>query len=141
MSRSVIWVRWRRIAGARQINDYLHLRVNEFSLLRSGLNQCDDLDNKRYELVVRDALAESQGFSALVITDKRGVVRFNRIAAKNSNRFVLPYSLQNTQFFPADEFRALHEDYQHWQAQLPDFRKSKNRLFMEAIALEQRGED
>ncbi|MCV6609950.1 MAG: diguanylate cyclase [Amphritea sp.] len=127
-------------AGARQINDYLHLRVNEFTLLRSALDQCEKLNDKRYELVARDALAKSQGFSALVVTDKLGIVRFNRIAAKDSNRFVLPYSLKNTQFFPADKFRSLVDGYNQWQQRLPQLRKTKSNLFMEAISLEQRGE-
>ena len=126
--------------GARQINDYLQLRGNEFVLLRSALNQCEDLDSKGYELVVRDALIKSPGFSALVVTDSNGIVRFNRIAAKENHRLSLPSSLRKSQFFTADELRALVEDFAQWQQGLPDLRKAKNNLFMEALALERRGE-
>jgi len=128
-------------SGARELNDYLRLRASEFSIIRMGIDSCDD--NRRggnYELLVRDLLEEIQGFSALVVSDTEGRVVHSQTVASHSNRYILPRILDNVLLLPAQEFDSIRNKLALWQSKIPAFRVEKNRLFLEALTLEKRGE-
>lgn len=128
-------------SGARELNDYLRLRASEFSIIRKGIDSCDD--NRRggsYQLLVRDLLEEIQGFSALVVSDTEGRVIHSQAVASHSNRYMLPRVLDNVLLLPAQEFDSIRNKLALWQSKMPAFRVEKNRLFLEALTLEKRGE-
>lgn len=128
-------------AGARELNDYLRLRTHEFSMVRAGMDSCDDkIRGGNYELLVRDLIGQVRGFSALVVSDKNGRVQHSRIFAGDSNRYIQPHVLKNTLLMPAGDFEEIESIFNAWQESIPDLRKKKNRLFLSALSLESRGE-
>jgi len=128
-------------AGARELNDYLRLRASEFSIVRTGMDSCDDsLRGGNYELLVRDLMGQVRGFSALVVSDKSGRVQHSRTVASFSNRYILPHVLNNTLLLPANDFDEIKAVFTIWQDSIPDLRKEKNQLFISALSLESRGE-
>lgn len=128
-------------AGARELNDYLRLRASELSIVSAGMDSCDDsLRGGNYELLVRDLMGQVRGFSALVVSDKSGRVQHSRIAASDSNRYILPHELNNTLLLPVNDFVEIQAVFKAWQENIPDMRKRKSQLFLRALSLESRGE-
>ncbi|MEH6577329.1 MAG: GGDEF domain-containing protein [Amphritea sp.] len=128
-------------SGSRELNDFLRLRASEFSLLRTRLDICkDQRRGGNYELLARDALAQTRGFSVLAIADTEGRVVTAKIASSYSNRHILPHSLSATQLLSDEEFLAMRQAWLAWQQRVPALRMEKNRVFMEALGLESRGE-
>ena len=128
-------------SGAQRLNDFLLLRASEFSLLGSGMEHCKESElQQNIVLQARNALQQSRGFSALVISDENNRVVTSQIAATPSNRFILPRSLGDSSFFSASEFSELKKHFNEWEMSLPELRRKKSALFFKAMQLEARGE-
>ncbi|WP_432471009.1 GGDEF domain-containing protein [Amphritea sp. HPY] len=124
-------------AGARELNDYLRLRASEFSIVRAGMDSCDDsVRGGNYELLVRDLMGQVRGFSALVVSDKSGRVQHSRVVSSYSDQHIQPDVLNNTLLLPVADFDDTKLAFKVWQDSIPDLRKEKGRLFLTALRLE-----
>lgn len=128
-------------SGAQRLNDLLSLRVSEFVLLGGSINNCDAIDNaSSFMLSARNALQQSQGFSALVIADKTGKVDMSLASGVARSQTVLPRILENSWLFNPWHFKQIEALFKRWQDDLPELQQQKNELFMQALSMERKGE-
>ncbi|MBR9869416.1 MAG: diguanylate cyclase [Oceanospirillales bacterium] len=128
-------------SGAQRLNDFLSLRVSEFVLLGGSINNCDAIDSaSNFMLSVRNALQQSQGFSALVIADEMGKVEASQVARVTQSQADSTRILQNSQLFDVWRFKHIEALFKRWQNDLPELQQQKNALFMQALSMERKGE-
>ena len=128
-------------SGAQRLNDFLRLRASEFTLISGKFAVCESSPSKEiYQLKARNALQQSRGFSALIVSGIDGKVQLGQVAGTPSNRFMLPRSLENSWLFTAAQLERLNSGFNIWQEKAPQLRKEKSKLFLEALSLERRGE-